>query len=297
MAKRDWKVYNEHLVREVFLIFDLNSVNKEPERTKKVGRPPEYSKELMTQFAIIRHYMKLPYRQMEGFLRVMQEPFGLERIPDHSTLHEREQGMDLDNLLTKVKVNENYNPDKPTTIAVDSTGIKVTNDGEWIKKKWKVKRKGFLKIHIAVDIETNEIVAIEITNDKCHDNVVFDKLIDDSKENRNVKKALGDGAYDSKDNFNKLRKLKIEPGIKVRKNSSKKAGGSLTRKKVVIEQLGDYDKWKERVGYGMRWVAESMFSCYKRRFGEFVRAIKFENMIREILLNCLVQNLIMRARL
>ena len=56
MAKKDWKVYNEHLVREVFLIFDLNSVNKEPERRKKVGRPIEHSKELMTQFEIIMYY-------------------------------------------------------------------------------------------------------------------------------------------------------------------------------------------------------------------------------------------------
>jgi hypothetical protein len=36
-------------------------------------------------------------------------------------------------------------------IAIDSTGIKVTNRGEWIRHKWKVKR-GYLKIHIAVDI-------------------------------------------------------------------------------------------------------------------------------------------------
>ena len=86
------------------------------------------------------------------------------------------------------------------------------------KEEMKVKRKGFLKLHISVDIETNEILAIKVTNDKCHDNVVFDNLVDDSRENRNVKKVLGDGAYDSKDNFNKLNKLKIEPGIEVRKN-------------------------------------------------------------------------------
>ena len=31
----------------------------------------------------------------------------------------------------------------------------------------------------------------------------------------------------------------------------------------------------------MRWVAASMFSCYKqRRFGEFVRATKFENIVK-----------------
>ena len=35
-------------------------------------------------------------------------------------------------------------------IAIDSSGIKVTNKREWIRHKWKVKR-GYLKMHIAVN--------------------------------------------------------------------------------------------------------------------------------------------------
>jgi len=34
------------------------------------------------------------------------------------------------------------------TIAADSTGIKVTNRGEWIRNKWK-ERRFFIKIHVA----------------------------------------------------------------------------------------------------------------------------------------------------
>lgn len=37
---------------------------------------------------------------------------------------------------------------------LDSTGIKVTNRGEWLlPHKWNVRRKGYLKIHVAVDIK------------------------------------------------------------------------------------------------------------------------------------------------
>ena len=32
-------------------------------------------------------------------------------------------------------------------IALDSTGIKVANRGEWMRHKWHV-RKGYLKIHM-----------------------------------------------------------------------------------------------------------------------------------------------------
>ncbi len=38
-------------------------------------------------------------------------------------------------------------------IAADSTGIKVTNRGQWVTDKWNIKKKGYLKIHIAVNID------------------------------------------------------------------------------------------------------------------------------------------------
>ena len=51
-------------------------------------------------------------------------------------------------------------------IAVDSTGIKVTNRGQWMHDKWNAqnKKKGYLKIHVAVNIKTKEILASEITD-------------------------------------------------------------------------------------------------------------------------------------
>jgi len=37
-------------------------------------------------------------------------------------------------------------------------------------EKWNVlNRKGYLKIHIAVNIKTNEILALEVTDEKVHD--------------------------------------------------------------------------------------------------------------------------------
>ena len=49
-------------------------------------------------------------------------------------------------------------------IAIDSTGIKVTNRGpQWMQQeKWQVKKKkkGYLKIYIAVDINTKEIYSL-----------------------------------------------------------------------------------------------------------------------------------------
>ena len=78
---------------------------------------------------------------------------------------------------------------------------------------------------------------------------------------QNVKKVIADGAYDSKDNLLYFRFLfiyplmvQIEPCIKVRKNSSTNARGCMPRKIAVMEQIREIE-WKERDGYGLRWIA------------------------------------------
>ena len=48
---------------------------------------------------------------------------------------------------------------------------------------------------------------------------------------------------------------------------------------------------KERVEYGKRWVAEIFFSSFKRIFGEYVKARKFENMVNELVIKAVLYNL------
>lgn len=57
-------------------------------------------------------------------------------------------------------------------MAVDSIGIKITNRDQWMYDKWGNEtkmRKGCLKIHVAVNIKTKEILALKITYEKVHD--------------------------------------------------------------------------------------------------------------------------------
>ena len=84
------------------------------------------------------------------------------------------------------------------------------------------KKKGYLKIHIAVNINTKEILALEVTDEKVQYGKVMPKLIEHIlNKNNNVIKidsALGmDGSsYDSNENFKFLQTNKIKPGIKVK---------------------------------------------------------------------------------
>jgi hypothetical protein len=118
----------------------------------------------------------------------------------------------------------------------------------------------------------------------------------DSKNN-NIIKILADGAcYDSKDNFKYLDELNITSDIKVRKNSSiKNDAKCIPRKLSVIEQFKDIKRWKKKHMYGMRrWIVESVFSSIKRTFGEYVSSVKWNNIVKEMMLKASVYNMFIR---
>ena len=63
------------------------------------------------------------------------------------------------------------------------------------------------------------------------------------------------------------------------------------RNLAVVEQKTDFQKWKDSVRYGRRWIVESIFSAIKRMFGEYVSAVKYPNMVKEIMLKASLYNL------
>ena len=55
-------------------------------------------------------------------------------------------------------------------MAIDSTGMSLSKCGSWLSYKWHKKIvTGWIKPHVAVDVETNEILAYAITDEKMGD--------------------------------------------------------------------------------------------------------------------------------
>jgi hypothetical protein len=55
---------------------------------------------------------------------------------------------------------------------------------------------------------------------------VLQPLVEEASMKAKITKAIGDGAYDTKDNFRYLYDKGIEPAIKVRKNVSSRGEGA-----------------------------------------------------------------------
>jgi len=142
---------------------------------------------------------------------------------------------------------------------------------------------------VAVDVKSKQITGVTATDDHSHDSKSFVSLVGQSKKFGNVVTALVDGEYDTKNDFSYLYNEGIIAGIKTRKNSSINTNCYL-RRKSVLAQLFHYDLWTRTVRYGDRWIVESVFSAFKRMFGEHVTSHKRENMLHELKMKVCLYN-------
>jgi hypothetical protein len=288
LAARDWRRVNEGLVKRGEILLDLrilDSWDSELERMnagKEGGRYvyPEIFVRLLGYMHLLFH---LPYRQTEGFMKALRRFDARIHVPDYSTIDRRVNrlGVRLDT--------EDYGND--LVIAVDASGVKVSNRGDWMRRRWRT-RRGYLKIHIAVDVKRKKILALEVTDEKVGDERLLQPLVEEASRKGKIAKTIGDGAYDTKSNFRYLDEHEIEPVIKVRRDASNRAGGCVLRKLVAQEYLSDPEAWKRRHSYGQRWMVESVFSTFKRTFGEYVSAKTMHNMTNEIMLKASLYNLL-----
>ena len=289
----NWNKYNESLVKRGEVLLDFDVIDNWPTELEKMnqgkeGRKFVYPDSFIKLLGYMRAYFHLPYRQTEGVIREHASNT-LPSIPDYSNINRRINRLDI-------KVNNhdksNLQYDDYFIIAIDSTGVKVTNRGEWIRHKWNVKR-GYLKIHLAVDTKKKRIISLNVTSEQVHDSQVLSVLIDDITMNQNkvVDAMIADGSYDNNKNFQYLSFKGINPMIKVRKNSRCRKTNHYLRNKTVKMQKDNLENWKDSVSYGKRWIVETVFSCIKRMFGEYITAIRFENMVKEIILKASLYNL------
>jgi len=147
----------------------------------KNGRPFKYPQSLILFLGIIRFVFKIPYRQLEGFARKLKilSPSHLQ-----TTAHCYCEFKIL--TLTKDQRLGYVGCENEVVIAVNATGVKVTNRGEWMRKK----RKGYIKIHVAVDIKTKQVLSVEVSDDRTKDREKFVSLVEKAKGKTKVKKVL-----------------------------------------------------------------------------------------------------------
>lgn len=269
--KRDWKTYNEQLIkREEYYVNprflegwldELKEMN-----FRKVGQPYTYPNSMVEFLGILRS-KGFDYRGLEGIMRAFSRKLGPFPVISFSQIRRRIKKLPLS---FKAKSNN-------LVVGCDGSGVKVSNRGEWIRQKWKV-RRGWIKVVIMGDTDGN-IVDIRIGSEDMDERAASRGMI--RKNKKSINKVIMDGYHDCEDTFDLCNQLGIEPAIKIRENASGKGLGPRPKEVRFYQSLG-YKKWAKQKGYGMRWPSsEGIFSAVKRMFDENVRSHKTRNMHHE----------------
>ena len=81
-------------------------------------------------------------------------------------------------------------------LVVDSTGLKIFGEGEWLAQKHKIKgiRRRWRKLHLGLDLASGAIVCADLTDDDAGDSTALPGLLD--QLDAPVTGFLADGAYD-----------------------------------------------------------------------------------------------------
>lgn len=272
------KAEADKYTKEVLLYFSfdfLKTWDKEIKQLneKKNGRRFQFPNSLIEFCGKIKFIFRVGWRQVEGILIALKNWIPIPKIPSKSRVNERFNLLDFEMEETIVK-------EKYQNIAIDSSGLKLSFSGQWVRDKHHEK-KPYLKLHVAVNTKTKQAVAMDLTDDGIADIKCARELILKSEKISKVKKSFMDGAYDEIKLWKWCEDRKIDPRIRLRKNAKPRGLSERSNQAKRMREVG-MKEWKKERGMGERVHVEGFYSVFKRRFGEFFWARKIKNIIQEI---------------
>ena len=284
---RNWKTYNQQLIKRGEFYLNPKFLSTWEEEIKqlnkrKIGQPYLYPKSLI-EFLAVLHAKNFDYRALQGMMKALSNNYKFQfPVISYTQICRRVNSLNIcfetfeENLI----------------VAIDGSGEKVSNRGEWIRQKWKV-RRGWIKVVIMGTLD-GKTIDIRVGAENLDERKAARGMI--RINHKKISQVIMDGLHDNRDTFNVCEKFGIPTAIKIRKNANIRSFGSPRRREeVIIYKSMPHEEWVREKGYGFRWVAsEGIFSANKRIFGECVRATKKRNMYQEVKLKFWAYNQLLK---
>lgn len=292
MRKRNWAKYNKHLVRQGSISFCIDSKlfrsmhhGPKSKRLKRIGRPQQFCDPLIQMLLMLKIRFRLPYRALEGFAKSLFKKRAIA-LPTYSLICKRVAGLNIELDVLKSK--------RAITVLLDASGAKICGEGEWkVKIHGRSAPRKWVKVHLAVDSETGEIIAECTTPATVADSSMTKYLLD--KVPGKIKAVMADGAYDRSSSREVIKKRKAKALIPPPKNARYRGADSERDMAIAaIRGLGG-DKearsvWAKLSGYNYRVLVESVFSRKKRLFGDRLFSKRFDKQCIENTARCVLLN-------
>jgi hypothetical protein len=287
MRKRNWSQYNKELVQRGSLSFliDVKALKKLSTSRQQtcMGRPKQFSDSVIHFLLLIKTHYRLTYRALERFCRFTLSKW--IKIPNY-TLPCKRAGRFKNDIL-QVGNHEGQ------VVLLDASGLRVRGEGEWkVKIHGRSGRRKWLKIHLALDGQSQKIIAEEITEATVSESSIAKRLLSGIKK---PKVVIADGAYDRPSVREAIRMKKARALIPPPKNA--RYGQTDEERDVAIAQIkglgGDKQAkslWGKLTGYSRRALIETAFSRMKGFFGDKLYSRKTDNQIVECRLRSILMN-------
>jgi hypothetical protein len=231
-----------------------------------------------------------PWRQTEGLLGSLATLLGLSiGVPDHTTFSRRSAGLSLATALPPTP--------GPVHVVIDSTGLKVYGAGEWqVEKHGERGRRSWRKLHLAVNPDSGEILASELTTKEVGDLSMVGPLLEQIQSP--LLSVMADGAYDAEPVYRAIAERQsdpppaviIPPRATAVLSPSTDIAPSLWDRPIRLIQEKGRRGGEKAVGYGQRALVETAMFRYKTLIGPTLRARQFEAQQVEARVACSVIN-------
>jgi len=259
-----------------------------PTKTGRRGRPSRYSDLAIQAGLMLRLAFGRPWRQTEGLLGSLMRLLGLDLpVPDHTTFSRRSADREVASTLART--------DGPVTVVIDSTGLKVFGKGEWhLEKHGGTARRSWRKLHLAVDPDTGEVLASELTTTEDGDASLVGPLLDQIA--RPLGAVLADGAYDGDPVYRAVSAHTPDAEVIIPPRAtavlSDTAASAPTQRDRHIQMIAERGRlgWQRVVGYGRRSLGEVAMLRYKTLIGRSLRARSLPAQKVEAAVGCKVMN-------
>jgi len=190
-------------------------------------------------------------------------------VPDHSTLSRR--GKTLEVPLPRRTATG------PLHLIVDSTGLKLGGAGEWVVENHGTsRRRSWRKLHIGVDADSGEIVAVGVTGKDIDDAAMVDALLGQIADP--IASLTAHGDYDQNRVSQAVAERNPDATVivppragAVASASSETAPTQRDRHLWMIAERGRM-AWQKVSGYNLRAKVEASIGRYKRVIGDALRS-------------------------
>src|SRR5215208_5948343 len=280
----NWPEYDAALVKRgsltVWMTEEAIAAWQAP-ATGKRGGQPIYSAIAVETSLALRLVFHQPLRQTEGLLRSIVDALEINiPIPDHTTLSRRGGGPTI--LPKRVDRAE------PLHLLVDSTGLKIYGEGEWLDQKHGIRsRRRWRKLHLGVDAETHEIVAVELTPDDVGDIAVVPDLLE--QIDADAASITAGGAYDSQVVYAAAAARHPKAAVVVPPRITAVAGETtVTQRDKHLTTIAEHGRmsWQQSSGYNRRSLVETATFRYKTVIGRRLHARTLPNQRTEAKVGC-----------